>query len=403
MAKRDKEWERFRVIRELGKGAFGRTFLVSDATKDDEQIVIKVPHDKKTEEALINELMQASALAANLVGMTHPNIVRFLGFGRFEGFYVMMLEYVQGCDLREIIGPMQITRRPMSIKRAVEIVTNICSGLAIAHRINLLHRDIKPDNILVRQDDDVPKLLDFGISKIMQSSGVGSGTVVGTFPYMAPEALTGHTCMASDTWSLTVTLYELITGHLPFWEENVFALKYKIDTANPVPPREFNPEVDEQLSALVMHGLDKDPKKRFQTAQNMFEALSRLRLVEEIANLRQLFFQEGKEDEAEKQAYKLLERIEEEPTIYMLIAEFCNRRQQFLQAEDIVRQGIKVCPDHAGLHFYLAPALWNQGHKKRQLAVDAMQRALQLGLTKVQERQARNLLRSWKGAGGGSL
>ncbi len=113
MSRREKEWERFRVIRQLGAGAFGRTFLVADTTKNDREVVIKVPHDKKTEEALINDLMNAAALNANLIGMTHPNIVRCLGFGKFEGYYVMILEYVDGRDLRKIIGPLQLVRKPL--------------------------------------------------------------------------------------------------------------------------------------------------------------------------------------------------------------------------------------------------------------------------------------------------
>lgn len=398
MTKRDKEWERFKVIKQLGAGAFGRTLLVSDSTKGNEEIVIKVPHDKKTEEALINELMQASALAANLVGMAHPNIVRCFGFGKFDGFFVMMMEYVPGRDLRNIIGPMQIVRRPMAPKRAVEIVTNVCSGLAVAHRINLLHRDIKPDNIRVREDD-LPKILDFGIGKIMQSSAIGSGTVVGTFPYMAPEALTGHASMASDTWSLSVTLYEMITGRLPFWDENLFALKHKIDTETPVPPRDLNSAVDERLNSLVLKGLDKNPKQRFETAQSMLDALGNEALDREIAKLRQTF-QTGNEDEAEMLARQQLKRLPGESRLYMLIGEFCNRRQQFLQAESIIRQGIEACPDHAGMHFYLAPALWNQGQEKAMKAIAEMERALKLGLPSAQEKQARNLLRTWKSAGG---
>src|SRR5208337_278198 len=103
------------------------------------------------------------------VGMAHPNIVRCYGFGKFQDFFVMILEYVPGRDLRDIIGPVDLVRRPLDPKRAVEYVTKVCSGLAVAHRINLLHRDIKPDNIRIREDDDTPKLLDFGISKIMES------------------------------------------------------------------------------------------------------------------------------------------------------------------------------------------------------------------------------------------
>ena len=403
MAKRerDSEWERFRVIKELGSGAFGRTFLVSDTNKGSEQVVIKVPHDKQKEGSLITELMNAGALAASLTGMTHPNICKCLGFGQFEGFYVMILEYIPGKDLRKIIGPMQLNRTPMSPDRATEIVSNVCAGLAVAHKVNLLHRDIKPENILIHQGDGIPKILDFGVSKIMQSSGIASGTVVGTFPYMAPEALKGHACMASDTWSLSVMFYEMITGRLPFLDENVFELKRKIDSEDPVSPHDLNPAVDPQLSALVMQGLDKrDPKSRFKTAQSMLDALDSQGLDQEITRLRR-DFQSGQEQEAEKQARKLLDRMQRQPRLYMLVGEFCNRRQQFQHAENIVRQGIKECPDHAGLHFliWLRPSGAKEA-KKQLEAVTVMERALQLGLSSAQGKQARNLLRSWKSEGG---
>jgi serine/threonine protein kinase len=400
MSKRDKEWERFRVIRQLGAGAFGRTLLVTDTAKNDREVVIKVPHDKKTEEALINDLMNAAALTAALVGMTHPNIVRCLGFGKFETYYVMILEYVDGRDLRKMIGPIQLVRPPMEIKLALGIFDNVCSGLVTAHKINLLHRDIKPDNILVRDEDGVAKLADFGISTIVQSSSVGSGTVAGTFPYMAPEALAGRASFQSDIWALSVTMYETLTGRLPFWDENLFALKQKIDTEDPAAPRGLNPAIDARLNALILKGLEKDPARRFRSAQEMLDALGP-DVEEEITALRRKF-QAGTEDEAERQARQLLERMPHEPRLYMLIGEFCNRRQQFLQAERVVRQGIAACPDHADLHFYLAPALWFQGGKKRKQAIETMERAIEFGLSPSHEKQARNLLNSWRAMGGRS-
>ena len=129
MPSRDRDWERFRVIEQLGVGAFGRTLLVADTTRHDREVVIKVPHDKRTEEALINDLMNAAALTASLTKITHPNIVRCLGFGKFEGFYVMILEYVKGRDLRHIIGPPNVIRRPMEIDRARRIFGDVCAGL----------------------------------------------------------------------------------------------------------------------------------------------------------------------------------------------------------------------------------------------------------------------------------
>lgn len=396
MQKRDRAWCRFRVIRQLGAGAFGRTLLVVDTTKDDRQVVIKVPHDKEKEKALLHEVMNVSALRANLEGMKHPNIVPCLGFDTFEGYYVMIMEYVQGRDLRSIIGPMASSRKPMAMKRALQIVDNVCSGLVAAHRVNVLHRDVKPENIMVRDEDGVAKLCDFGISTIVQSSTIGSGTVAGTFPYMAPEAFVGKASYAADLWSLSATLYELATGRLPFWDENLFVLKQKIESETPVAPQVLNPAIDERLNALILKGLEKSPKHRFASAQEMLDVLGP-DVDQEIVALRRLF-QEDQEDEAERRARALLERFPKEPRLFMLLAAYFNRRQQFQRTEDTVRRGIAACPDHADLHFYLALALWNQGPRNGPRAIAAMQRALDLGLSSALEKTGRALLSRWKPA-----
>jgi serine/threonine protein kinase len=393
MPKKDKEWERFRVIKRLGAGSFGRTLLVADASKGDRHVVIKVPHDKKTEKALINDLINASALTASLVGLSHPNIVRCLGFDTFEGYYVMIMDYVQGKDLRQMIGPLQVPRRPMELDRAMKYFKNASAGLVEAHRINLLHRDIKPDNIIVQEADDIAKLLDFGISTIVQSSSVASGTVAGTFPYMAPEALAGRPCKQSDIWSLSVTLYELLTGTLPFFDENLFELKKKIDTEDPVEPQKLNADVDSKLNNLALKGLQKDPSNRYQSAQEMLDAFGPSLSVE-IESLRQMF-NDGKEAEAESRARAMLKDSPQEVALYLLIGEFCNRRQQYFLAEEVLRKGIAACPEHAGLHFYLAPALFYQSAKKKQQALAAMERAIELGLAGSQKTQAERLLRTW--------
>ena len=393
MAKKSKEWERFRVIKPLGAGGFGRTLLVVDTAKGDREVVIKVPHDKDTEKALINELINATALTTSLVGLAHPNIVRCLGFDVFEGYYVMIMEYVKGKDLRDMIGPYDVDRRPMEALTALHYFKNACSGLVEAHRINLLHRDIKPDNIIVREQDDIAKLLDFGISTLIQSASLNAGgSVAGTFVYMAPEALDGRVSRLSDIWSLSVTVYELLTGKLPFWDENLFELKRKIDADDPVEPRRLNPNLNARLSDLVMKGLQKDPAARFQSAHEMQSAF--FPIDAEIESLRQMF-NGGKEAEAEAKARELLRTSPLEVALYMLIGEFRNRQQQYSQAEEILREGVAVYPNHAGLHFYLAPALFSQGASKKREAVREMEQALRLGLGGSQKVQAERLLNSW--------
>jgi tetratricopeptide (TPR) repeat protein len=191
-----------------------------------------------------------------------------------------------------------------------------------------------------------------------------------------------------------VTLYELTTGHLPFWAENVFDLKQKIDIEDPVEPRKINPEIDAKLNDLILRGLQKDPDSRFKSAQEMMEAFGPS-AAGEIDSLREMF-NEGCEADAETRARELLKSFPSEVAIYLLIGEFCNRRQQYAQAEEILRKGIAIAPERADLHFYLAPALWSQGVRKRQQALAEMERALDLGLSASQKKQAENLLKSWK-------
>ena len=420
MPSRDRDWERFRVIEQLGVGAFGRTLLVTDMTRNDREVVIKVPHDKRTEEALINDLMNAAALTASAMRITHPNIVRCLGFGKFEGFYVMILEYVKGRDLRHIIGPLNQVRHPMDVERAKEIFADVCAGLISAHRIRLVHRDIKPDNIMIRDEDGVAKILDFGLSTIIQSS-MEESVVAGTYPYMAPEAFTGKASYASDLWSLAVTLYEMVTGRLPFWSPNRDLLRMLIDSTDPMPPSTHNPRVDSTLESIIMRGLDKNRRRRFASAKEMLDALGPEAktvllhpptpgLEEEEGDavpddeLDSIWngFQEGSGAEAVARAQALVERFPRDPRAFLLLGALFNRLQQWMRAEAAFRRGIEAYPEHASLHFRLAPALWNQGGAKRREAVRVMERALELGLRADQVPQARNLLKSWRTSGGGS-
>jgi len=392
----DKSPGRFKVLQKLGQGGFAKTLLVEDLDRNRELRVIKVPLDKAREKALINELIQAGALMGSLQGLSHPNIVRCYGFDQFQDddlYYVMIMEFVPGKDLRKVIGPIHRTRRPMDVSKALDIIGQVCNGLAEAHRIHMLHRDIKPDNILIHQDTGMPKLADFGIAKIQIAGGLESGTVIGTYPYMAPEALDGHACPASDLWSLTVTLYELITGCLPFQNENTFSLMNCIKELEPTQPKDLNPAVDDWVNALVMRGLQKDPNKRFQTAEEMLEALSHdlKRVVEKIRKC----FMDGQEETAERQARNLLRDLPDEPSLYMLIGEFYHRRQQFHQAELIFSDGLRFCPNHAGLVFLRALSLHQVG--RRAEARQGLEEALALGgLMAGQDRQARLLLNSLK-------
>ncbi len=209
------KFDRFREIKIIGAGAFGKTVLVEDQTQGSRRVVIKVPLTEETETALINDLINNAVLQTSLKEMSHANIAHYLGFDRYDGRFVMILEYVKGRDLRKILGPAQSqSRPPMDLGLALRIAVDVCSGLVAAHAARVFHSDIKPENILVRDEDGVAKICDFGISQIMRSTAATE--TGGTVPYMAPEALGGKASFPADLWSLSVTLYEMATGALPF-------------------------------------------------------------------------------------------------------------------------------------------------------------------------------------------
>jgi serine/threonine-protein kinase len=391
MAKRDKEYQRFREIRQLGVGAFGRAVLVVDQEKENREVVIKVPHDKTKEKALLTEIINVTALNASLTGMSHPNIVRCLGFDLFQDYYVMILEYVDGTDLRKVVGPFNLNREPMKTGRALEVFQNVGRGLVAAHKLKLLHRDIKPENILVRQQDGVAKLTDFGISTIARTTSVGSGTVAGTFPYMAPEVLAGKCSVQSDIWSLAVTLYEMLTGRLPFFDDNLFALKEQIEKKDPVPPVKLNSNVDAKLSDFVMRGLEKSPANRFRSAQEMLDGF--FPNLDELLERAWLTYQGGQETEAERTVRDLLSESPHEPRLYIALGKFASSGHRYPQAEEILRRGLSLCPHDAALKLNLAPVLWARGKQREAMAMIKV--AINLGLSGAQAMQAKNLLDKW--------
>ncbi len=417
------KWQRFKVIKTLGSGAFGKTLLVEDQERKNRKVVLKVPHDKDKEEALIRELITSTALRASLEGISHPNIVQYIDLAQFDDYYVIILEYVEGSDLRARLGPPKLHRKPLPVADAMDLFDQVCSGLSAAHGVGLVHRDIKPDNILLREDDGIVKLADFGISKILQSTvGAGAGTVAGTPYYMAPEAWLGRADVRSDIWSLAVTMYEMVTGRMPFWSENIIELKEKIDHERPTPPCRLNPKIDDQLERTILRALEKNAKDRFQTVDEMRgylrdipaapprqaavhskapDSRDTVELNRKI-DLALRLFQDGSRADAERQLGDLERLYPREPRIYLALGQVHSRVEQFSTAEQVFRRGVDACPDHGGLRMSLAMALEMQGGNKLKEAITILEGATQLGLKATQERAARALLRKWKHESGGA-
>ncbi len=391
--------ERFRLVRKLAAGAFGQTLLVEDSEGENRRVVIKVPHDKAKEKALIDEMINNAALIGSLNKATHPNIVRFYGCGLYKGTYVMIMEYVPGKDLSKFIE-----RGNLEVDASLRVCCDVLKGLAAAHRIDLIHRDIKPANILIHEADGLAKLADFGVGKIVQST-MPAGSVAGTPAYMAPEAFRRSSASPLlDLWSLHVTLYEMLTARLPFMAESLGELMDKVSKEAPARPSRLNKKIPTQLEAFVLKGLEKDPHNRYQTADEALTELGRFyagaaatlpNFEGEIKDARQLF-SSGKEDQAERRLADLLEKFPLHPKVLVALSAFHNLRQRYQRSERMLREGIARWPNDAALLLSLARSIAPQGGGKIGEALELVEKAISLGLPPAQQREARMLLRSWR-------
>lgn len=260
----------YKINERLGSGAMGMVYKAFD-TMLERHVAIKVMHghlleDKKNDDRFMRE---ARAVAK----LVHPNIVTIYEVGEAEcGRYIVM-EYVQGESLKQFIG----REKKLSPQRAAQIILQVLDGLECAHKIGILHRDIKPDNILVTHDEKA-KILDFGIAKMTAMKGLtASGDLMGTVQYMAPEQMLGEDVdRRCDIYSLGVVFYELLTHHLPFDGDNPVAVLYKQLNEEPVPPSHYNEAIFSSLEQAIMKSIQRQKENRWESAGAFGEVLRAL-------------------------------------------------------------------------------------------------------------------------------
>jgi serine/threonine protein kinase len=201
---------RYQVIEELGKGGMGKVYKVFD-TKIKEKIALKlikpdIASDRETIERFSNELRLARKVR-------HKNVCQMFDLGETEGAYFITMEYVSGEDLKNMIR----MSKGMSVGAAVDIAKQVCEGLAEAHRLGVVHRDLKPGNIMIDREGDV-RIMDFGVARTLKEKGVtDAGVIIGTPEYMSPEQVEGEEIdQQADLYSLGIVLYEMVTGRRPF-------------------------------------------------------------------------------------------------------------------------------------------------------------------------------------------
>jgi len=261
---------RYQIIEELGHGGMGRVYKVQD-TKIGEKIALKLIRpeaglDKKSLDRFSNELKLARKIR-------HKNVCQMFDLGEDQGTRYITMEYVHGEDLKQLIR--KVGR--LSPGQSIGIARQVCDGLEEAHKLGVVHRDLKPQNIMVDEDGKA-RIMDFGIARSLSGKSMtGAGVMIGTPEYMSPEQVEGKDIdQRSDIYSLGVILYEMVAGRLPFIGDTPLSVAHKHKYEAPEDPKKLNTQVSDDLARVILKCLAKDEHARFQSAAELGAELGRI-------------------------------------------------------------------------------------------------------------------------------
>jgi len=265
---------RYEIISELGRGAMGLVYKAKDPTIG-RTVALKTMrldiHGLEAEDMLRRFRNEAQAVGL----LNHPNIVTIYDAAESESLFYIAMEFIEGTTLQHLL----MQKRVLSAEEVMDISRQICKGLDYAHSLGIVHRDVKPANIMITSDGTA-KIMDFGIAKT--GGGVTStGQVLGTPNYMSPEQVKGKQIDGrSDLFSFAVVLYEMITGEKPFVGENVTTIIYKIVNESPTAPRDLDVTVHPGLSSVVTRALSKSPDERYQSGAELVKDLENYKSID---------------------------------------------------------------------------------------------------------------------------
>jgi serine/threonine-protein kinase len=251
---------KYQILSNLGSGGFGTVFLAKD-TWIDKKVAIKVPHRQGADDG---EMLQEPRL---LAALDHPNIVGILTAERVDGVFFIVMEYVKGESLEAILD----REKSFDVPRAIAFTAQILKGVEHAHHAQILHRDLRPANVLVSESGLV-KVADFGTSRLLERSH--ATTVIGSPPYMAPEQFQGRAVLASDIYSVGVMLYQMLTGTLPYFSPNPAQIEKMVAQGRCTPPKIRNTQIPREISDIVMKALAPEVNDRYQRAAELLEDLA---------------------------------------------------------------------------------------------------------------------------------
>ena len=271
--------ERYQVMSHLARGGMADVYQGQD-TLLNRSVAIKVLHSQfSADEAFVKRFRREAQAAANL---SHPNIVGIYDWGQAGGTYFIVMEIVDGRSLRDVLK----SEGALLSRRATEIAAETAAALSVAHSAGLVHRDVKPGNILLAKDGTV-KVTDFGIARAWDDSQelTRTGAVMGTATYFSPEQAQGAPAdERSDVYALGVVLYEMLTGRPPFMGDSPMSVAFQHVSTEAPPPSSLNPDVPKSLDAVVAKALRKDPAGRYQSAEEMRQDLVSVLRGEDVAN-----------------------------------------------------------------------------------------------------------------------
>jgi len=261
---KDQMLGKYQILDRLGSGGFGTVYLAEDRLLN-RRVALKVPHHQQDEQGMLQE-------PRIMAGLKHPNIVELITVEQKDDTFFMVMEFVDGESLDKLIR----RERSLPAPRALEIALDVASAIGFAHSHKVLHRDLRPANILLTATG-LAKVTDFGTSRLLATQDLFARTRIGSPPYMAPEHFRGRAVFQSDIWSLGITLYEMLTGTVPFYDADPVKIAQAFQSQPVVPPHLRNQGVPKACSEVVMKALSVNLGDRYLSAQALTDDLKRLR------------------------------------------------------------------------------------------------------------------------------
>lgn len=262
---------RFEIVKEIGRGAMGVVYLANDPVINRKVALKTIDFANSLDSAKREELGRRMLSEVRLAGkLSHQNIVTMYDYGEDLLPFVVM-EYVEG----ESLEALRKRTGRFSLSDLYPIISGVAQGIDYAHAMGILHRDIKPDNILITKDS-IPKITDFGIARILDTSSTQDSGILGSPSYMSPEQILGGPLDAStDIFSFGVVIYYLIAGEKPFAANTPHAVTYRILNEEPKFPSAYNPALTPHVDGVLLRTLSKNPKERYKKASDVVDALVR--------------------------------------------------------------------------------------------------------------------------------